>query len=85
MKKGQSISMNTIIIAAIALLVLVIVSLIFLTDIFKFTKNKNDCTRNSGTCEFGRRCPEGYSEHPTAFCYDGDEIDSSAVCCVRVS
>jgi hypothetical protein len=49
MKKAQGISMNVIIIAAIALLVLVVIVAIFSGRMGVFNKNLNDNSKN--TCE----------------------------------
>jgi len=49
--KAQGISMNVIIIAAIALLVLVILSVIFLGKMGGFGKGVGDCTNKGGTCQ----------------------------------
>jgi hypothetical protein len=86
-KRAQGISMNTIIIAAIALLVLVIVSVIFMSRMGWFTKNANDCnklTAGKGECDHGSTCERGYMPHPSGgLCYDGNEIDQYNICCVR--
>ena len=84
MKKAQGISLNTVIIAAIALLVLVIVAFIFMGGMGKFTKNKSDCAQYSGSCDYGLTCPSGWTRHPTAVCYYGNEVDNSNACCVRI-
>jgi hypothetical protein len=84
MKKAQSISINTIIIAALALLVLVIVAFIYMGGMGKFSSNKDDCLKNSGSCDFGRTCPSGYTQHAYARCYYNGELDPTNSCCVRV-
>jgi hypothetical protein len=86
MRRGQSISINTIIVAAIALLVLVIVSVIFMTRMGWFNKKANDCKNFQPTgCDYGRSCPQGYISDPTKVCYIGNEIDPSNVCCVQLN
>jgi len=82
-KKAQGISINTIIVAAIALLVLVILSVIFMIRMGVWSVASNDCGKFQGSCDYGRSCPSGMIQHPTAACYDGNEIDRSNVCCVR--
>lgn len=84
MKKAQSISINTIIIAALALLVLVIVAFIYMGGMGTLSKNKDDCLKNSGTCDYGRSCPSGYIQHGYAHCYMNGELDTSNTCCVKV-
>jgi hypothetical protein len=83
-KRAQGISLNTIIIAAIALLVLVIVSVIFMGRMGLFTRNSNDCLRQDGKC-MDRACEEGYIQHPSAVCYTGGEPDEYQVCCVKMN
>jgi hypothetical protein len=86
MKRGQSISINTIIVAAIALLVLVIVSVIFMTRMGWFNKKANDCKNfQVNGCDYGRTCPQGFIMDPTKVCYTGNDIDTSNVCCVPMS
>jgi hypothetical protein len=82
-KKAQGISMNTIIIAAIALLVLVIVSVIFMSRMGWFAQNSNDCKKFGGDCTQGTTCQQGYSQHPIGICYNGNEVDRYDVCCVK--
>lgn len=49
-KKAQGISVNVIIIAAIALLVLVILSVIFIGRIGIFSSQVGDCVNKGGLC-----------------------------------
>lgn len=49
-KKAQALSMNTIIIAALALLVLAIISLIFIGKMNGARSDLNNCENNGGTC-----------------------------------
>lgn len=49
-KSGQGISLNTIIIAAIALLVLVVLALIFTGRLNIFARESTLCTNNAGEC-----------------------------------
>lgn len=98
-KKSQGISLNVIIIAAIALIVLVILVLIFTGRIGLFTREVSACTNAGGTCVdlgtydtadeacqtvFGR-----YSKSMAQECtktVDGKQVaDPSKVCCVRAS
>jgi len=82
MKKAQGISINTIIVAAVALLVLVIVSVVFMIRMGIFSQASNDCKKFQGSCDYGSSCPSGMMVHPTGVCYDGNEVDRSSVCCV---
>ena len=86
-KRAQGISINTIIIAAIALLVLVILSVIFMGRMGWFSQKSNDClalTGASGDCDRGTSCGAGYTQHPSGVCYDGKEIDRYNVCCIKI-
>lgn len=86
MKRGQSISINTIIVAAIALLVLVIISVIFMQRMGWWNRKANDCKNfQSDGCDYGRTCPQGYIVSPDKVCYSGNEIDPSTVCCIPLS
>lgn len=49
-KKGAELSLNVIIIAALALLVLVIVAIIFMGKTGTFTKESGSCTTIGGSC-----------------------------------
>ncbi len=50
MKKGQGLSMDVIIIAAISLVVLVVLIAIFTGRLGKFTAEIKDCQAQGGTC-----------------------------------
>ena len=85
-KRAQGISLNVIIIAAIALLVLVVLSVVFMGRMGIFNKNSNDCLKVGGYCDQGRHCNAGYEQHPTAVCYDSDnKVDKYNVCCIPLT
>jgi hypothetical protein len=50
MRKAQALSMNTIIIAALALLVLAIISLLFIGRMNTTNQDINSCENNGGRC-----------------------------------
>jgi len=81
-KKAQGISMNVIIIAAIALLVLVILSVIFIGRMGSFGKATSNCESQGGLC---RQSPcsqfDGLTSHPSLSCGDDPDI----VCCLAIS
>lgn len=80
-KKGQGISMNTIVIAAIALLVLVVLTVIFMGKITIFSANSADCIQNSGVCKpIANGCGEGYITYSANKCAD-TEVD---ICCKKL-
>lgn len=84
-KKAQGISLNVVIIAAIALLVLVILSVIFMGKMTVFTRDSNDCLKQRGVC-MDRECDRGYMEHPSAICYNRDgRPDEYMVCCTEIN
>ena len=77
-KKAQGISMNVIIIAAIALLVLVILSVIFIGRMGSFGEQTGACDQQGGTCYDGTSCPQGTAKHGSLQCSEGQ------VCCISV-
>ncbi|MFC1723428.1 hypothetical protein ACFL0V_04785 [Nanoarchaeota archaeon] len=91
MKKAQGLSMNVIIIAAIALLVLVILAVIFIGRMGTTTKNIDKCP---GSCEDDSgedgdtMCKEKYGTYSKATrdpCLDSsNKRDNSKICCVTV-
>lgn len=79
-KRGQTLSMTTIIIAALALLVLVILALIFTGRMGFWTQNVSECKSNGGVCR-DAVCEEGEQLHPLGYeCKD--EFD---VCCLPLT
>ncbi|MFH1770451.1 MAG: hypothetical protein ABH828_02740 [archaeon] len=81
-KKGQGISINVIIIAAIALLVLVILSVLLLRGGGTIVEGTSclgvggQCEANCGDISTGT---ETYGRHSTAACDDPAEV-----CCVKI-
>ena len=77
MKKAQGISLNVIIIAAIALLVLVVLSVIFLGRTGMFARKTADCLQQGGTCKVS--CDTTAGEIPyTSYTCDTE----GEVCCL---
>ncbi|NOZ80552.1 MAG: hypothetical protein GXP63_02670 [DPANN group archaeon] len=70
--------MNVIIIAAIALLVLVVLSVIFLGRIGSFSEQTADCQNKGGQCLDA--CDSTYSIQYDAW---SCPADSNQVCCVK--
>jgi len=90
-KKAVEISMNTIIIAAIALLVLIVLVLIFTGQTGKFTRGINDCAAKGGSeknCEKTSAICVSNGGIPSGSCifYDKDGKQKNSkkdeVCCV---
>lgn len=85
MKKAQGISMNVVIIAALALLVLVVLSVIFLTRTGVFSRKTIDCRQNGGICvSASEACPASYptSYTPWKCLRSDDSIDTDLRCCI---
>ena len=83
MKKAQGISMNVIIIAALALLVLVVLSVVFIGKTGKWGTDIGKCEVNGGACVADlAACKEQYGEqsalNPAWVCDDGEK----PACCV---
>ena len=53
MKKAQGLSMNVIIIAALALIVLVILAVVFMNRMGGVVTEINSCENNGGECMYG--------------------------------
>jgi hypothetical protein len=87
MKKAQSLSMNTIIIAALALLVLIIIALIF-TGRIKLTREGIDaCASNGGSCiEKTATACTGTNDKTLGYvCLGSDKKpDPNQICCLTV-
>ena len=77
-KKAQGMSMNVIIIAAIALLVLVILSVVFIGRMTTFTDETGGCAGKGGTCYSGG-CPSGTTPFRSGTCSDDGEA-----CCLPI-
>jgi len=85
-KKGQGLSITTVVIAAIALLVLVVLAAIFAGRLGIFSWKTKDCLQVGGTCDQGSECDAelGFRPHPDGICMDADnQPDRSRACCIR--
>jgi hypothetical protein len=82
MKKAQGISVNVIIIAAIALLVLVVLSVIYIGRMGSWGTSAADCENKGGTCvPAGQDCPTGYTKYSAWVCTDADPDED---CCIAI-
>ncbi|MFH0979051.1 MAG: hypothetical protein V1837_07170 [Candidatus Woesearchaeota archaeon] len=72
-RKAQSISLNTIIIAILALLVLVVIALIFSGKIKVFGTETRSCANVGGTCETA--CESNEAEQGNTNCVNKCCID----------
>jgi hypothetical protein len=80
MKKGESISMSVIIIAAIALLVLVVLAVLVLQTGGK-VKDGTSCRGFGGVCK--DTCDSSYEG--TDFAHRGDCPEDTPSCCIPIS
>jgi hypothetical protein len=90
MKKAQSISINTIIVAAIALIVLIVIILIFTGNLRGFRENTDSCIKNGGECIPEGTCNQEFDRPLTQFdasCNLDSQYGSGdsnyRVCCLR--
>ncbi|MGM5487850.1 MAG: hypothetical protein ACQESG_02785 [Nanobdellota archaeon] len=85
-RKGQGLSMNVIIVAALALLVLVILSVVFMSRTNIFFTDSKDCENLGGTCvPDGTECPAGLIEKNigSAKCLNNDgSVNNDMNCCL---
>lgn len=86
MKRGQGISMNVIIISAIALLVLVVLSVIFLSRSGVFARETVNCRQQGGLCvDQSEACPDTYPISYNSWkCLKADNsVDTDLKCCIQ--
>jgi hypothetical protein len=86
MRKSQSLSINTIIIALLAIIVLILLVVILGGSLRKFMGNTSDCESVGGVCGMydsldHTKCKEGYVKHLTA---DLCNKDTNEPCCIPV-
>ncbi len=77
MKKAQGLSMTTIIVAAICLIVLVVLIVIFTGNIDKWGGNVQRCKTKGGECE--DKCGTGKVEIPNTRC-----SGNTPACCIEI-
>lgn len=80
MAKGQGISINMIIVAAVALIVLVVLSVIFLGRFGIFSSKTVDCETQGGSCVVGA-CPAGQKDYVVWVC-PKTAAGASQACCI---
>ena len=89
-KKAQGLSVNTIIIAAIALIVLVVLIAVFTGRFGIFSKSLGSCETNGGQCLPECKLPNvemTQYDCPSGFSQSGESMVISAgktVCCVKL-
>lgn len=79
MKKAQGLPLNTIVIAAIAVLVLVIVVLFFAGKFGDSNKALEDCSAKGGEFSSSASCSNGGVPTPT-----GSDNDAEKYCCIKI-
>jgi len=82
MKKAQGMPMNVIIIAALALIVLVILAVVFMNKMGGFVKETDTCVNNGGSCVDKSDGCGAYQREKT-----GDinyQCPKGKICCVGV-
>jgi len=83
MKKAQSMPMNVIIVAALALIVLIILAVVFMNKMGGFVKETDTCTNNGGSCVVEKDGCGQYQVEKT-----GDvnyKCEKGKICCVGIS
>lgn len=85
-KKSQSISINTIIIAAIALVVLITAIVIFTRQAYTSTKTLQSCQLKGGKCANGNSCPPSQTdkEYNIPVIVDDPSCGQSKLCCLKL-
>ncbi len=82
MKKAQGLSMNVIIIAALALIVLVILAVVFMGKMGPWVTETDSCVNNGGRCvDLKSECTGPYEEIRTGRNYGCPE---DKYCCIGV-
>ncbi len=86
-KKAQGISINIVIVAAVALLVLVILSVIFMGRMGTFSATSKDCVAQGGKCFVKTDgCGSGTTPGDNAFTTEYSTwtcSDTAQVCCIK--
>ncbi len=78
-KKGQGLPMNTIVIAALVLVVLVVLIMIFTGRMGGFTRSIQDCAEKGGECVSGSECDLDKGSLPIA----RGECGDGKICCSK--
>jgi len=82
-KKAQGLSINVIIIAALALIVLVVLATIFTGRVRIFSQTLEDCASKQGQC-YPNKCPDNSALITNAKCSEADRNAGKDKCCVSV-
>ncbi|HLD06094.1 MAG TPA: hypothetical protein VJC16_00990 [Candidatus Nanoarchaeia archaeon] len=82
--KGQSMPLNVVIVAAILIIVLFVVVLIFTGKIKGFSQDLESCVAKGGNCENVQSCGEkgeGWTTIPRTEC---EESSPPQKCCIKI-
>jgi len=83
-KKSQGLSVNTIIIAAIALIVLVVLIAIFTGRFGSFSENIQDCPSQGGDCTLSEAgCQTAVANGERMGLLRGTNCPTNTVCCIK--
>ena len=84
-KKAEGMSVNVIIVAILALLVLVVLSFVFAGKIGDFVKGTKQCQSIGGECLGACNIEQGYKEMFTAACLDKNTGKlTGEKCCIQI-
>ena len=78
MRKAQSISINTIIIAAIALIVMIFVIIVFTGNMTNWNNKVKTCAGQGGVCVLGSGNTPACNK---AYILDADDCNTDETCC----
>ena len=81
-KKGQGLSLNTVVIAAMVILVLIVVAIIVIRSSGTFANNTGGCSNQGGVCKSSGVCDSGYFLNPTLSASCRNEGDTRTACCM---
>jgi len=84
MKKAQGLSLNTIVIAAIVVLVLIVLSVIFIRSLSNTNQNLVSCTLQGGKCAIACGDIAYGTEEYTVTRSDVSCSDPIEVCCIKI-
>jgi len=87
MNKAQSISINTIVVAAIALVVMILIVMIFTGNMNRWRQSTDACSSNGGTCEPEDPYTEGYENcqgtYDRPLTQYSDSCGNNKICCLH--
>lgn len=78
-KRGAELTLNTIVIAALVVLVLAVVTIIFMAQFGQFASSVGECVRRGGEIMTEEECEE--EDGIFLMHIDEDETDDDKVCC----